>query len=290
MYARIFTFVFRLVEETTHLFRKKNEGSFVSAVSSYSTRLYKANVKPEDDTTNTAAFARRLLHSSRGSLGGFIVDAPGFMYVIIDDDALSREDLVDTIRAMYDAILLNSATRHTPLVFLTRGIYQVMLASLHRESPFMFYQLLTEGTSPAADTLLIFCGNEERTQWNIQRDIYSALDDPLFTDLIKEAVTLLTVSWRLMVATAAINKEQFIYLFDRLLCLHLALEKNIIISQNIDFAWHTYVECFPDSRDELQYCVERYVSQASPVEFTERTYVFFKSVIDRMNALLRDKI
>ena len=289
-YTRIFSFVFRLVKDTALLFRQHHYECFVPTVSSYAVKVYTPNVRADADTLNTAAFSRRLHHASNGSLQSFIVDAPGLMYIVLDEETDIREDFIEIVQSMYEVTQVNAATRHTPIVFLTHGMYQILLATLPCENPFMYYQLLEDNVQEAVDGLLLYRGNEDRTQWSIRKSSFSSLNGSLLTDTIYEAVALLTISWRLIVGAGWVNRDTFIYLFDRLLSLHLALEKNIIISQNIDFAIQMYGVSFPESIADLNYCAELYLSDSSRKEFTGRAYGFFTSVIERMNMLLRERI
>jgi hypothetical protein len=205
--------------------------------------------------------------------------------MITVEKAYLKKDFFDKMNAVFRYVRFKPLTNHTPCVMLSPSVFQAMMASLHLETPFNYYKLLqTDGEVAGNDW-------EFRRQKGVIRSEFQCPSAETLKTLAEEAVTVLSISIRTFERLEAVdNHYKLVYLYGRILGLHLFLKKGIIAAPYCEQIIDCYAKHFPEQREYLGGFKTAFmekdikqIGQISSKELFKHYYPFLKNVLTAMN-------
>jgi hypothetical protein len=231
-------------------------------------------------------FFEEIERRTRGQVKLQLIDAPGLLYIIIEETMPVHDDFIAIVTEVRNYIRAKPQSRRTPFMILTPALFQMMIMSLHLETPFNYFKL------PAPDGCgIIGTKDEERRYYNHRKEIYHGPSGRLLTALIREAVTIISISLRMFERSVLLsNRHKLIYLYVRILGLQMAVEKGIIVSPFIDNVLVAYEEYYPEHRDWICQFRSKYLDRPiSEVNILPSqdvfydNYPFLQAIMRRLN-------
>jgi hypothetical protein len=231
---------------------------------------------------DTKQLVNEIRKRSLGDVQGIILDDPGFLYLLIRENAISEEGFIDRMRNAQRYIQNKMSTSKTPFLILTPSMFQLLLFSLHRETPFNYFKY-----SADKETCIVDDCFEERHQCNIPRDIFTAPGRELMLALIKESVSVASLSLRTSDLT---DKYELVYWYNRVLGLDLALSDAVFAEPYVENVLALYGDRHPEAVAWLETFRNDYLNEVSPAETRKNqtdafreNYLFLKGILDRLN-------
>jgi len=221
-----------------------------------------------------------------GCVKGAVLDNPGLLYVILTDSAIERKCLKDVLEVLRNKITRGEITSRTPFVILSETMYQSLLLSLHLETPFNYFKL-----GENERTLIRHGTIEERYQYGVSGSCFMPPTSEYLMRLIKESLSLITMSIRIP-SNSFHDQGKFrvIYNMNRILGLHLAVEKNIIAMPYIEHVVEIYGNYYEEQAAWLKNTINAVVDDDINDERYFECYPMFMDILSRINNNLKADI
>lgn len=238
------------------------------------------------------SFCEEVFADSGGYVKGLILDDPGLCYIVIKDDVIDKEDFVKKMCLVQDLLRNTNLTRRTHGLVVTESMFQSLLLSLHFESPFNYFKLCN-GVCAISEA-----NGEERLSCNVRREKFFMPSDHLLQLLVQETVVTISISLRMFERMVTINNvHKLIYLYNRVLAAQLAMEKKVIVSQNLTNICAVYQKYYPEHVEYIEAFKSDYFSQPAyevnmlpAQEIFYRIYPFLHNILARLSRGIHAKM
>ncbi|MBN1823131.1 MAG: hypothetical protein JW803_02300, partial [Endomicrobiales bacterium] len=182
---------------------------------------------------------------------GMICDNPGHIFVLVAEEYVNKEKMKDDMLQELSAIIrTKNRYSNTPLVIVTKNIYQALIYSLYNEMPFTYYKLIKNGNG--ADMEIKDTGSEKREQYGFLDALYKHPGDDILDVMIKQMVSRFAISIRMCaIDNNGDYKYRSAYLLSRILGLRMAYEKKMIVDPYLDTVLFNYTQCYPEHRAQI---------------------------------------
>ncbi|MCB4791219.1 MAG: right-handed parallel beta-helix repeat-containing protein, partial [Elusimicrobia bacterium] len=244
------------------------------------------NVIDINQVSRWERLCKEIIQISAGDVKSIIFDSPGYLYIIIKALAFKKPEFLKRLAFLHDNLKVIDFSKNTPMAVLTDNMFQAIQFSLHLETPFNYFKLLGNNAISLSNT-----GEEERWQYMVRKDDYRKPSDDILGLLIKESINILNLSLRMYGGKQLENKRRsLIYLYNRILSLHLAVDKNIIVEPYISNILNYYKEYYPEHSINIDNFKDKYLNKSnytvnlmSSREIFRDNYGFLRDILNKLN-------
>ncbi|HLD29040.1 MAG TPA: right-handed parallel beta-helix repeat-containing protein, partial [bacterium] len=243
--------------------------------------LEKRFLKSAGTSGDWAEFSAGVKNLCGERIRSLVLDSPGLLYVILKREAL-EEAFLGSFREIAAGWRREAYLKETPLFLLTENIFWGASLSLHLENPFNWMKRI-----PEEGDLQIVCGGEKSCQSNLDIRFFPPDEETLF-HLIREGVTLLTVSSRMAGAMHAPDNRKFLYqtTLNKVLGLSLALGKKVIVPPFTEILLKEYARCRAPGHERLNR-LTKIISDPADFSAAAAGKEFLDILIERVRELNR---